>query len=511
MDRIFDLSNFDSYRENNCLEVKKAKGGLPNSLWDSYSSMCNTYGGAIILGVIEHEDHSWETCGLKDASKLKKDFWDTINNCKKVSINLLKEEDVEDYIVNDDVILVIYVPRAAREIRPVYINDNLMGGTFKRNWEGDYHCTPREIKAMLRDQADESPDMKVIDDMTITDFDQESVKSYRMQYLAKHPDSAWSKLSDEDFLIRIGAASEDLKDKKVIHPTGAGLLMFGQEYLITREYPEYFLDFREKLDPSIRWTDRVQTQSGDFSGNIFDFFNKVYKKLTADFKVPFMLEGAFRIEETPKHKAVREALANALVNTDYFQGWSVVIEHYHDKIVLANPGTIIPGKKQMLRGGISEPRNKILFKMFNLIGVGDHAGSGVPDIYDVWNTEGLLEPIVEEQFGTDVPDRTTLILPLVKQIQDVSEKGPEKGPKKGPDRITEVNTKSKADEIEQRRIAIFHLIKENPNYSRTRISKETEASERQTRDTLEFLKENGYIHHEGTAKGGKWIIDKEYP
>lgn len=64
MDRIFDLSNFDSYRENNCLEVKKAKGGLPNSLWDSYSSMCNTYGGAIILGVIEHEDHSWETCGL---------------------------------------------------------------------------------------------------------------------------------------------------------------------------------------------------------------------------------------------------------------------------------------------------------------------------------------------------------------------------------------------------------------------------------------------------------------
>ena len=54
----FRLEDFDSYREDNRLEVKKAKG-LPNSLSDSYSSMCNTYGGVIILGVAENEDHSW--------------------------------------------------------------------------------------------------------------------------------------------------------------------------------------------------------------------------------------------------------------------------------------------------------------------------------------------------------------------------------------------------------------------------------------------------------------------
>ena len=140
--------------------------------------------------------------------------------------------------------------------------------------------------------------------------------------------------------------------------------MFGQEYRITPQFPEYFLDYREKLDPRIRWTDRVQTQSGDFSGNVFDFFNLVYPKVTADFKKPFMTEGPYRIEETPKHLAVREAIANCLVNADYFQRWSVVIERYPDRIVLSNPGTIIPGKKQMLKGGISEPRNRNLFKMF---------------------------------------------------------------------------------------------------------------------------------------------------
>lgn len=51
----FDIRRFDQYREDNRLEVKKASGGLPNSLWETYSSMANCYGGVIILGVIENK------------------------------------------------------------------------------------------------------------------------------------------------------------------------------------------------------------------------------------------------------------------------------------------------------------------------------------------------------------------------------------------------------------------------------------------------------------------------
>ena len=71
---IFDLSHFNNYREGNRLEVKKANDGLPNSLWDTYSSFSNCNGGVIILGVKEREDGSWHTTHLQNKNKLLKDF-----------------------------------------------------------------------------------------------------------------------------------------------------------------------------------------------------------------------------------------------------------------------------------------------------------------------------------------------------------------------------------------------------------------------------------------------------
>ena len=66
----------------------------------------------------------------------------------------------------------------------------------------------------------------------------------------------------------------------------------------------------------------------------------------------------------------------------------IVILKEQDQIVMQNPGSIRAGKAQMLRGGISDPRNKANMKMLNLISIGERAGSGVPDIYSVWADKG---------------------------------------------------------------------------------------------------------------------------
>ena len=65
----------------------------------------------------------------------------------------------------------------------------------------------------------------------------------------------------------------------------------------------------------------------------------------------------------------------------------------------------------MRLGGESDPRNKALIKMFNLINIDERAGSGLLNIFNVWADEGWEETIIEERFD---PDRTILSLSFKK-------------------------------------------------------------------------------------------------
>ena len=260
--------------------------------------------------------------------------------------------------------------------------------------------------------------------------------------------------------------------------------MFGEEYKILYEFPEYFLDYREVLDPTIRWTDRLQSSSGDWTGNLFDFFFRVYGKLVKDLKIPFKLEGITRIDDTPVHKALREALANCIVNTDFYFPRGIVIRKDADSIVMENPGSIRTGKEQMLKGGISDPRNKALMKMFNLIGIGERAGSGVPDIFSVWNDEEWLEPEVDEQYN---PDRTILTLPLVRRAKKASEKNKRKKQAK---KTGEIKQTKKT--IENKEKITAYLLK-NDIGKTGEIAEWLDLSEARTRALLKEMADEGSI------------------
>ena len=281
--------------------------------------------------------------------------------------------------------MVIYVPMAKREQKPVYINNDIFNGTFRRNYEGDYHCTRLQVKTMLRDQTERTMDMEVLDKVPMEDLNYDTIHGYRNSHRSLKEGHPFERLSDHEYLRSIGAAAISEEDGQ-LHPTAAGMLMFGDEYNIVRHFPEYFLDYREELDPTTRWSDRLQSSSGEWSGNVCDFYFRVYNKIIKDVKVPFKMSGGERVDDTPVHKAIREALAN--------------------------PGYIRTGKKQMRLGGESDPRNKALMKMFNLINIGERAGSGVPNIFNVWEDEGWEEPVIEERFD---PDRTILSLFLRKK------------------------------------------------------------------------------------------------
>ena len=130
-----------SVGEDTDWEFKSAKGGVPGSLWETYSGMANTDGGTIVLGVSQH-GNTFAVDGLDDPSQTKKNFWDTINNRGKVSANLLSDEQAVVQEVAGKKVFVIQVPRASRRQRPVYVGQNPLDGTYRRNYEGDYKCRP---------------------------------------------------------------------------------------------------------------------------------------------------------------------------------------------------------------------------------------------------------------------------------------------------------------------------------------------------------------------------------
>ncbi|MCR5836922.1 MAG: putative DNA binding domain-containing protein [Lachnospiraceae bacterium] len=492
MDKVFDIKSFDSYKEDNRREVKKAKGGLPSSLWETYSAFANSYGGVIILGVVENKDGTWRTTGLStnEAGKLLKDFWDTINNRKKVNINILHDTDVETYEKDGDLIIVIYVPMARREEKPVYINDDLFGGTFRRNHEGDYRCTRLQVKTLLRDQAENTMDMEVLDEVSLSELNKETIHGYRNRHSVLKAGHPFERLDDEEYLRSIGAAAISREDKQ-LHPTAAGMLMFGNEYDIVRHFPEYFLDYREVLDPTIRWTDRLQSSSGEWSGNICDFYFRVYNKIVKDIKTPFALKDGDRIDDTEVHKAVREALANCLINADYYGTRGIVIKKEEDKLVFENPGYIRTGKVQMRKGGESDPRNKSLMKMFNLINIGERAGSGVPNIFNTWNDNGWKEPVIEERFD---PDRTILTLEFVeKQAIKTSDK---KQAIKTSDKKQAVKTAENMERIKK-------YLKENGSATTSDISQLLDLSKARVRV---ILNEMECVVAEGKNKNRKYRL-----
>ncbi|MHC6178538.1 RNA-binding domain-containing protein [Clostridium sp. JNZ X4-2] len=403
--------------ENAELECKKSEKNLPNDLWKTYSAFANTNGGIILLG-IEQKGYNFFVRGVQEVGKILRDFWSIINNINKISSNILRDSDAEVIEVDGKKVIKIFIPRAHRRQRPIYLGSNPITGTYRRNYDGDYKCSEDEVKRMLADQSDFSQDEKILRNYTLKDINKESYEKYRKRFSILKPTHPWINLDDKEFLLRIGGWGKD-RENNIEGLTIAGLLMFGNEWEITKEVPEYFLDYREKSnsEDNVRWNDRVTSQDGTWSGNIFDFYFKIINKLTEDINIPFRLKGIVRKDDTSVHEAFREALANALIHADYYGKQGIVIEKYGNYFKFSNPGELRISVKQAIRGGISDPRNKSIFKMFSLIGIGERAGSGIENIYKVWNEQSWRKPEIIEKVQ---PDRTIMILRTISLLPEQS-------------------------------------------------------------------------------------------
>ena len=500
------------------LECKKAENKLPSSLWETYSAFANTYGGIILLGVIENmkeQDYAkrFTISGVQDAGKLQHDLWNMLNNKEKVNVNLLRDEDVEMIKIDGKEVISIRVPQARYNLRPVYINNNWMTGTYKRNHEGDYHCSDVELRMMFRDSNEESNDELPIEYYTMDDIDIPTLDRYRRRFQTENPDHIWNDLDNKSFLRQLGGYYVDRQQQKE-GLTMAGLLMFGKGLSIRERFSNLRLDFIDKsnLEYGERYSDRL-TYDGTWENNLYNFMRMVTPRLTQDLPRPFKLEGMQRKDDTPLHKAVREAFTNSIIHADFMINGILKVEKLDNGLIFTNPGLLKLPLEQIYAGGESKARNQHIQIMLRMIGLGENIGSGFPSILKAWQDEDWECPVLTEQ-----PDLLQVKLQL--KIKDYAKNVTKNDINKTIDyqqnetendinNVTKSDVNDIKDDIKgltERQQKIYEAIKSDGTITSNMLAEQFKVSWITIQRDIKILRETGLITRKGSRSNGEWMV-----
>ncbi len=452
---MIDYLEIEKYTENNRIEAKKALGGFPKSMWETYSSFANTMGGVILLGVEEKKDHSLNAIDLPNRDKLIDTFWRTVKDKKRVSAVVLTAKDVKKVDYEGKRIVVITVPRAARCDRPVYIGDNPFTGTYLRSGEGDYLCSQKQVNAMLRDARETVGDAKTVKNgLSALDFD--CVRDYRLR-LAAQDGAQDEQITDISFLKRIGAAKKGRDGR--LHPTVAALWTFGKRESILRRFPSFLLEYNDGESA-------VTSADGELY-NLYNFYFAVCEKM------------AEYADGLSVYNALREALFNSLSNADYSEGGGVKIRKRADRIEFINGGRFRTDPDSAKKGGISDPRNEATKNLFARLGIGKGSGSGIPAIYSVWRKKGWEPPEFRERFD---PDEISLTLKFYV------------GEKSGNDR----RERGRDDELRPVQYSlIVDYLTEHPTAAAGELASALNLPAERVKNMLDKMKKNGIVSFDG--------------
>jgi len=374
------------------VEFKAAQGGLPSSLWETVSAFANTNGGWILLGVSEGGDGSPMITGVPGASTQLRLFCDNVRNPQRISYPPCGAADTSIQTIDGKQVIVIRVRAAPLRNRPVYIKGNVYGGTYVRRHSGDYLCNKQEVDRMMREASSVAADSTILSHFGWDDLDAETLARYRRRFQNANPISPWNSYDDRHFLEAIGGYGRDRETGKE-GITVAGLLLFGTGEAIRAWRSRHLIDYRlvpGEVDSDVRWEDRIA-----YEGNLLGAFESIYPRLTADLPRPFNLVEGRRVDDSPVHVALREALVNLLVHADYAETQASLIRRSPKEYYFRNPGSSRVPEVDLLAGDRSDPRNPALVRMFRLIGLAEEAGTGLAKIRQAWRQLGYRMPGID--------------------------------------------------------------------------------------------------------------------
>lgn len=448
-------------------EVKTARSEVPKNSWQTVSAFSNTAGGWLVFGVKEN-GKSYEISGVTNPEKIEQDF---INTLRSEKFNTPIIPLCKKYSFSDKTILAFFIPLSDK--KPVYYN--AQSNTYIRTGSGDQRATKEEIDAMYRDQAFGTHSIKEINKSSLLDINEVSYERYR-EYLSRFsPSHRYNRLQKEEFLQKLRI----LTDGKL---TIGGAIVLGTENIIQQEIPDFRVDYLEipgtdYSDAKERYTYRIDEQE-----NLWEYFFAIFDRLRRFLDLPFKLsKEGFASDDYPQLDALREALVNMLMHSDYFSAACPRVRVFDDRIEFFNPGGLPKPLVKLMEEDISMPRNPILAKFFRVVRLAENAGYGFDKMISGWKAYTGHPPKFDE--GQDF---TKVTFYLKSTTQKTTQK----------DNTT--------------RVAILNLLRENPNLTRIKLA---EKIAHITEDGIKYhlvrLKEDGRIKRVGGRKTGYWKVLEE--
>ena len=429
----------------------------------------NAQGGTLYIGI----DDNGNVVGVDNEKYLLENL---PNKCIQATGIV---PDIETLSQNGKKYLAIHIKASEQ---PVACN----GKYYLRSGSTVQGLTGNALSDFLLRRTNTSWDMHIVQEATLDEIDSEAVRYFvDVAVEAKRLDKSVRKGTSEDILrkLRLVNRQDEL--------TFAALMLFGKDV-------EYYC-------PTVSF--RIGRFGVSQADLIFDdniscplilMPDRVIQTLRSRYLVaPIKYEGLRRIEplEIPED-ALREIVCNAIVHRDY-RGTFTQMRVWNDHIEVWNSGEFPPEitAENLMTTHESHPRNSLIAKVFYMAGFIESWGRGYEKISNAFQEENLTVPTFEQVRGG--------VMANIKRERFATLNQSNVG-----ENVGKVGSDLSVIELTEKQQKIIEIITKNPTITATQMSVMLSVVKRTIERELANLRQKGIISREGSARNGRWIVNK---
>ena len=483
--------------ETDKLEAKRAEVDFPKRCYDTISAFANKYGGIIIFGI--NEDNKFIEQDVYDVKDLQKKLTALCTNSMEPKLR----PEFLPITYNGKKLLAVKIEEIPQNKKPCYYKAHgIQKGSYIRIGDSDEPMTDYEIYSLQSYRDGIQEDLRPIKRATLDDLDKDKLKDFLEKTKRNKPNFA--KFSDEKILKLSGIIENSTG---TIFPTLSGIMMFG-------EYPQGYLPqlfiacvvvpgtkLGDVGEMGQRFDDNKRVE-----GTLDEMLDQTLTFIRRNIGTKVVIDNSGKRIDIPEYpmKALREAVANALIHRDYSvsrESAYIYVQIYDDRIEIINPGDLY-GNNRLENLGTDmmlEARNKNIVRLLEEKGnIIENRHTGIATMREEMKKMGLPEPEFESLRG----DFKVVFRKEKVKIAENTDNS------KFTESFTDQFTEKFTDICTENELMTLKILLENPYITQIKLANALNVSRRTIAKILATLKQNEIIERIGSDRKGYWRILK---